>query len=330
MIEAGGILSLFTWLSLWGLVVYQFLITSVILLNFSRLFLDPHGRVHRICGGLQQCWLLLGTVMAVLESSGYMTTGHSSWFAYNIALALAGTSSTLSAALYFPHRRVKNDSGQSGTLNEKAIVTYDEMIEHSFYQVLNLVQISYIQAMQLFETSWPDKLRTAPMRLFALFWATSPWFFRRSFPVHSFQSNWTLTEKHTKIETILYRLKKGQYIFYKHAVLHGLNISICLRPSLPLGLDFMIFWLCLNTSYVMEFFMQTMVKRKILSQYQHLWLQRWLMATSSLSAIGPVISQVAWPAVVLSVLLNFYNRYNDVANTMFLATCLILVYENGF
>ena len=40
------------------------------------------------------------------------------------------------------HRNVKNKA--SGVLDREATVTYNEMIEHVFYQILNLVQILFL------------------------------------------------------------------------------------------------------------------------------------------------------------------------------------------
>ena len=49
-----------------------------------------------------------------------------------------GTTATLTAATDFQHHKhAKNKA--SGTLDEQSTVTYSEMMEHSFYQMLNLV-----------------------------------------------------------------------------------------------------------------------------------------------------------------------------------------------
>lgn len=308
--------------SLVGLCIYHATVTAVVVRNAMTLFLDPNGLQHRISGALQYLWLIVGTSIAARESLS--SNDFSLWWAYNVILAVLGIQSTLSAAQSFPHRTVKNDIGQSGTLNEKAIVTYNEMIEHSFYQILNLVQITYLHAMHA--TVDPHtQVSSLPwyFRLLALFLVTSPWLIRKRFPAHSFRDNWKQTQKHSTMEVLLYQIKKWQYIFYKHAVLHSLNISMCVLPF-SLGANFMLFWLCLNTSYVMEFFMQTMVKRKILTQYQHLLLQRLLMTVSSLSAIVPILFRINPIVTLISVLLNFQHRYHDVKNTISLAILYLL------
>ena len=60
-------------------------------------------------------------------------------------LGLSGTALTLTAARDFgpAHGRVRNVA--SGALDEKATVTSSEMIEHAFYQLLNLAQVRTTQ-----------------------------------------------------------------------------------------------------------------------------------------------------------------------------------------
>ena len=50
---------------------------------------------------------------------------------------------------------------------------------------------------------------------------------------------------------------QAQYLLYKHCLLHGLNVSAAI-DGLTLATDapFRMYWLCLNTSYVFEFFLQ--------------------------------------------------------------------------
>jgi len=64
------------------------------------------------------------------------------------------------------------------------------------------------------------------------------------------------------VVSLLYRLKKSQYMLYKHFLLHGLNITVAISRADFIETDwFRLFWVSLNTSYVMEFFMQTLVKK---------------------------------------------------------------------
>jgi hypothetical protein len=112
-----------------------------------------------------------------------------------------------------------------------------------------------------------------------------------------------------------------QYLFYKHAILFGINISVALTPlgGIPLARPWRIFWLALNASYAMEFFLQTMVRRNALSQVNMLWLQRLLMTASTLSAVVAVFSHLHWSVFCASLLLNLLNRHHNVLNTMFIA-----------
>ena len=99
--------------------------------------------------------------------------------------------------------------------------------------------------------------------------ATLPWCWRHHFPVNHFSANWSGTPK--TWTAWLYRIKKWQYLLYKHCLLHGLNLSVALPGSL-LGSGgggaagsvrvvhtrhWQLYWLSLNSAYVMEFFLQT-------------------------------------------------------------------------
>ena len=48
---------------------------------------------------------------------------------------------------------------------------------------------------------------------------------------------------------------------------------------------FRLYWLALNTAYVMEFFMQTLVKKGYIGQGRMLRMNQFLMVTSSLAAV---------------------------------------------
>jgi hypothetical protein len=271
---------------------------------------------------------------------------------------------TLTAASDFPHKYVSNisvgDYVQSGTLHKKAIVTQSEMIEHSFYQGLNLCQAMYLHVM--------CHLRDANIlvRFFFLWLVTVPWYFRSLLPVHSFSHNWKLYIKHKQqqeqqqqqhqtgvaaaeeeassgtrcarkkvwtidgedMEVIMYKIKKAQYIFYKHFIFHGVNqsalISVDTTKEIPYSSSWRTFWILLNASYVMEFFLQTMVKRRVFDQSTMLFYNRFLMASSSLGAMV-VLKYVKLWIVCLSVLLNFCHRHHDVSNAVGIALTNIVV-----
>jgi hypothetical protein len=268
-----------------------------------------------------------------------------------------GLSATLSAARDFPHRRIVNRPGESGTLSNVAIVTQSEMVEHSFYQGLNLWQAVYLHVVTW--AGWNSIRGSMGWRLVALWLVTCPWMFRKWFPVNSFSANWTTTAevhhndqdekvhyirigdnstKNEQTSTIkqMYQIKKWQYVFYKHVVLHGLNISMAFPEeptqelAMPTTSEWRIFWLCLNTSYVMEFFMQSLVKRGVLSQSLMLVLQWILMISSSLASVAAVMWRVRYDVVLVSLMLNFLHRGHDVVNTMIVGCYLLMCRSNTF
>ena len=130
---------------------------------------------------------------------------------YDICLGILGISTTFSAAFDFKkgHSSVKNKA--SGTLDEDATVTYSEMIEHGFYQIVNLAQILYLHAVDSHSHSL-----SVPRALVMALAATAPWQFRDRFPINRFSDNYTKGQSATSLISILYRAKKYQYIFYKH------------------------------------------------------------------------------------------------------------------
>ena len=233
------------------------------------------------------------------------------------------------------------------------------MLEHAFYQMLNLWQALYLHAITWMGSS--IIIRKSLIGRMVLLWiVTLPWVVRRLwFPVNSFSANWisnnqqrhngnTSDRNNERIQVgtksnersqssinRVYQIKKWQYVFYKHVILHGLNISMAVistsdnhtdnlhRHPLPLTTEWRIFWLCLNTSYVMEFFLQSMVKRGVFSQQNGLLINGLLMISSSLAAIGAVFGRVRIEAAVISLLLNFINRGHDVLNTMIAAGCIV-------
>ena len=118
-------------------------------------------------------------------------------------------------------------------------------------------------------------------------------------------------------------MKKYQYIFYKSALLHGLNVSVAVLKNNPdaLAADalvaqlfFRTYWLSLNASYVLEFFLQTLVKRKVLKQNHMLVLNQILMVVSTSAAIPVLVNDVCVPVASTLLLLNFVNRKQEMAN----------------
>ena len=71
----------------------------------------------------------------------------------------------------------------------------------------------------------------------------------------------------------------------------------------------------------MEFFMQTLVKKGVITQRTMLLMQRLLMSVSTLAAVRLLALEHLLPPL-LSLILNFTNRGHDVMNTM----CVLLLY----
>jgi hypothetical protein len=137
----------------------------------------------------------------------------------------------------------------------------------------------------------------------------------------------------------MYRLKKYQYVLYKHALLHGLNISAALAAaatapengadvSLAQTRAFRLFWVCLNAAYVLEFFLQTLVKRRVLAQGRMLALNALLMAASTAAAL-PVLRRVRPLAAAASLALNFARRGRELSNTALVAALVAAAAASG-
>lgn len=153
---------------------------------------------------------------------------------------------------------------------------------------------------------------------------TAPWAVRHRFPVNRFSRNYDKDVQSPLHIKLMYRIKKYQYVLYKHGLLHGLNICLAVAPSsLVLAPHFQQYWVCLNTAYVLEFFLQTLVRRGVLTQRMMIAANVSLMMASSVAA-----AKVLWDATlpglgplpaVLSTAANFLHRGHDVANTMAVA-----------
>lgn len=281
------------------------MLCPVVLTNTRTLFTHRHARRHRLIG--LAYLLFLPVVVLSVEPR------ESEWlqFAVDSVFGALGCALTLSAASDFEkaHRRVDN-RGRSGTLDEAATVTRAEMLEHAFYQVLNVVQIVYFHAQA--------HVDSVPMRLVLCLAATSPWLVRDRFPVHSFMANYA--GQPFTVTNVLYRLKKWQYVLLKHALIHGLNISVAVAAAAttnPIASDagFRTYWLALNTSYVFEFFLQTLVKRRLLAQRAMLVMHAPLMMFATVTAMQMLIRFVQPVPVLASLALNMLNRKHDLINT---------------
>ena len=188
------------------------------------------------------------------------------------------------------------------------------MLEHCFYQLLNLAQILYLYGISTLEGM---PLARAALALAML----TPWLVRGAFPINAFSANYARpgVGGTTRLIRFLYRMKKWQYLLYKHCLLHGLNVSVALDGRLPDGTPlvasgyFRSYWVCLNIAYVNEFFMQTLVRRRYMSQRWMLILQLTLMLVSTAAAVQVLQAVRPLPAA-LSFALNFARRGREVSN----------------
>jgi hypothetical protein len=115
--------------------------------------------------------------------------------AYDVVLGVLGITTTLTAAFDFEkaHRgaekRNEKKKKSSGTLDDDAIVSYSEMIEHSFYQGLNLLQIVFLHVVAevLPSNNGSAAITSIIARFLLALIVTAPWYWRSKFPVNKFQ-----------------------------------------------------------------------------------------------------------------------------------------------
>ena len=407
-----------------------FIILFYVLLCNPRMFAKRHGRNHikvAICYLLLLITGYMDALLVLFSPNGRLI--------YDTLFGVSGILLTLSAAYDFQHKNVVNKA--SGTLDAHATVTYNEMIEHSFYQLLNLGQIVYIHSMSwtiylpvsiiesflpwmIYISSIMEQLRkllivfsllppagvslsavdfmtplvnklehwtdvvaslssTADanatcsyvavivkesllLRLALCMVTVTPWLIRSWFPINRFSDNYNkFDDKSSTLIRILYRIKKYQYVFYKHFLLFGLNLSIALyalelnsnsttcvsstptavsntntgscmnlrfsnlfTADMNMNIVFRLYWLILNTSYVMEFFLQTLVKKNYLYQNTMLFMQKLLMFSASIVAVK-VLSNVHFGIAMTSLILNFTNRGYDFCNNILLMIVVIFL-----
>ena len=153
-----------------------------LLLGRFRMFTKLHGRKHSIFGG---CYLLLlciylVDVLTTLDNDAGRREIQNAIL--DICLNSVGVLLTASAASDFGHKNVKNSA--SGTLDQHATVTFDEMQEHKFYQILNLFQIFFLHVVCYISRFAIDKRDEHTSKFLAYLFATAPWLFRHFYPVH--------------------------------------------------------------------------------------------------------------------------------------------------
>ncbi len=318
-----------------------------------------HGRAHRFVACALLVWLSVGVALLASPAPRF-------YFVFDVVMAVLGIATTLTAAHDFAaHQHVKNEA--SGVLEQHTTVTRDEMLEHSFYQALNGVHILFLHFLPALPPSSVSGLgdgggdfdgtdvdmQCSPMALLlALAAVTAPWLMRHHFPVNHFSANYARS-KHARdkapctAEAILYRLKKYQYLLYKHCLLHGLNISLVLTALASLSsspssssssspssspspssmadiVSIRVYWLALNVSYVLEFFLQTLVKKHVLSQSTMLALNQLLMYVATAAALRVVAAFVDVRIAALSLVANLVHRSADASNVTAVAVAALL------
>ena len=84
-----------------------------------------------------------------------------------------------------------------------------------------------------------------------------------------------------------------------------------------------LYWLLLNTAYVLEFFLQTLVKKGHMNQSTMLTLQLLLMGACTAAAIR-ILPHVSLFVAFLSLALNLIARQQDVTNTLVVISAKLL------
>jgi len=287
-----------------GMGVFLMELGSVVATN-TDMFTKKYGRAHRVMGAM---YLLVLVVAFVDLAAGFIGTP-SDRYTFDVIMGVCGTLTALTAAYDFrkAHQRAKTTTDASGALDADKTVTTDEMVEHAFYQMLNLAQVMFLHACGAERSMWRRLAYSAA--------ATATSLFRGDIPVNSFSDNYAAADgaKNPGSATSwLYWVKKHQYVFYKHFLLHGLNVSVAVAGGDVVGTPaFRCYWLALNAAYVMEFFLQTLVKKGYMGQARMLRMNASLMAASTLAAL-PVLARVCLPAAAVSLILNYTNRHCGV------------------
>lgn len=339
-------------------------VLSVVAPHAPRLFAPRFGRGHRLAGAAHLVLLLVGVadLLARVSQASFGASARppldlvalplgrarvSGAFLYDALLGVSGCALTITAASDFgiPRARLRNRA--SGALDDDQTVTREEIVEHLFYQVLNVTQMVFLRLAPIVAATHGRSGACASLAL-----ATAPWLFRSAFPVNRFSANYRRREplvadvadagnalrsersagRTTVVSSFrikrLYRLKKAQYVFLKHVLQHGLNAGVVVAAtrasssssppsSLADTLFFRAYWLTLNTAFVMEFFMQTLVKKNKLSQRTMLRANKMLMFTSSLAAAF-VVAKASLVAAATSCALNVLSPARE-ARTVALA-----------
>ena len=239
-----------------GLIIAFFTILMHVISRNAGMFTKKYARRHRLTGFFMMVWLLTGFGLVF---SGDFTQGNSSvyvWVVYDVVLGMLGTATAYTAATDFKlahsDRHVKNKA--SGVLDEEATVTYSEMLEHTFYQGLNLIQVLYLHVMSMdvfghdeFKGSSSSSEEDPPQlmdyllsgqvlgtpgslgRVICGILVTTPWLLRGYFPINKFHANYTQGQDPWSSTSLMYRLKK-----YVTLIALPLFAAVIIPPDQPL------------------------------------------------------------------------------------------------
>jgi hypothetical protein len=239
-------------------------VLSVVAPHAPRLFAPRFGRGHRLAGAAHLVLLLVGVadLLARVSQASFGASARppldlvalplgrarvSGAFLYDALLGVSGCALTITAASDFgiPRARLRNRA--SGALDDDQTVTREEIVEHLFYQVLNVTQMVFLRLAPIVAATHGRSGACASLAL-----ATAPWLFRSAFPVNRFSANYRRREPLVRVADAgtpmpersagttavssfrvrrLYRLKKAQYVFLKHVLQHGLNVGVVVAAA---------------------------------------------------------------------------------------------------
>jgi len=291
-----------------------------------KMFVGRHGKRHRQVGAVYLFWLTAGVIQTCYETWGQGQV--ETHILYDAVLGLLGVLLAWTASRDFStpaHTVVSNKA--SGTLEDTATVTVSEMQEHTFFQGIHLTQALYLHIVP----------HMSPIfRLVVLMLACTPWLVRHRYPYNSFSKNYAASSGALTWIGLLYRMKKYQFLFYKHVLLHGLNIAQAgasvgsAAPVLVDRLPWRWYWISINTAYVMEFFLQTLVKRGDVSQSTMLRANQVLMIGSSVAVVHLLLQgELSLLIAAVSLALNFAHRKHDFTNTALIALTFLVVHGSA-
>lgn len=307
-----------------GIAAIYFGLIVWIVSHRPKIFLKKVARTHRLLGFSYFSLLFLGFLDAAFNASSDVVVVVVVRFLYDFFLGLMGAWLAWSAQ-EFP-RPARQQHTASGVLDPHATVLPSEMREHAFFQLLNASHSLLLHILSWLPTDTTGSIFF--LRIFFLWvFGFGPWIWRDRFPTHSFSANYSgmsIDPKSTPWTRFLYRVKKWQFVALKHYLQNALLLVVTFfltsspssssRP--PHSLSFRLHFMFVSTSFVMEFFMQSLVRASMLSQTSMLALHVLLMTGASLAAANALfffaIPLMMWGT--LSMCINFANRKHDPFN----------------